>query len=419
MLGSFPASATLLKPKMTIQEIITSLPGARDKLQEIREIIVANAVMISEIPAPTGDERARIEFISARFQEFGLQNASIDEFGNAQAILPGKAPVHNILVAAHADTVKDEAGFGSAAAVKSDAIDGWGIADNGLGLAALVSLPEILRCLDVTLDSDLVLLAQTQSLGRGDLGGIRFFLDHFQRPIVAGICLEGAQLGRLSYSCLGMNRNKIVCEVPSEPTQWQETGSKSALVTMSEILRRLSTIPVPQNPRTTVIMGSMRAGTGYNSPPTRAALRFEVRSEQVGMARQIREQIEEIIDEVSAETGTVTSMDVLARRVPGGIPFSHPLVKATREIMRGLSLTPTFQPSVGDLAALIFKKIPSVTVGISHGLHIHEPNESVEIEPIFSGLAQLVGLLQFIDAHPGQMEPPPTPEGLDYYQGDA
>ena len=87
--------------------------------------------------------------------------------------------------------------------------------------------------------------------------------------------------------------------------------------------------------------------------------------------------------------------------------------------MRGLNITPTFQPSVGDLAALIFKKIPSVTVGISRGLNIHEPTESVEIEPIFSGLAQLVGLLQFIDAHPGQMEPPPMPEGLEYYEGDA
>lgn len=404
----------------TIQDIIASLPSARAKLQEIREIIVANAVMISELPAPTGGERQRIEFITGRFQEFGLQNASIDEFGNAQAILPGRVSAHNILVAAHADTVKDEIGLGCAASVKSDAIEGWGIADNGLGLAALVSLPEILRRLDVQLDSDVILLAQTQSLGRGDLGGIRFFLDHVQLPIRAGICLEGAQLGRLSYSSLGMNRNKIVCEVSAETTQWQDAGSKSALVTMSEILQKLLAIPVPQNPRTTVILGSMRAGTGYNSPPTRAALRFEVRSEQVGMARQIREQIEEIIDEVSAETGTVTSIEVLARRVPGGIPFSHPLVKATREIMRSLSITPTFQPSVGDLAALIFKKIPSVTVGISRGVNIHEPGESVEIEPMFAGLAQLVGLLRFIDSHPDQMEPPPAPEGLEaFYEGGA
>ncbi|MDA0812036.1 MAG: hypothetical protein O3C21_06580 [Verrucomicrobia bacterium] len=107
---------------MTIHEITASLPCARDKLQEIREIIVANAVMISEIPAPTGHERQRIEFITNRFQEFGLQNASIGEFGNAQAILPGLVECsHNILVAAHADMVRDEAGFGSGASVKSDA----------------------------------------------------------------------------------------------------------------------------------------------------------------------------------------------------------------------------------------------------------------------------------------------------------
>ena len=314
--------------------------------------------------------------------------------------------------------MNDEAGFGCAATVKPNSIEGWGIADNGLGLAGLVSLPEILRVLGIELDSDLILLAQTQSLGRGDLGGIRFFLDHVQLPICAGICLEGAQLGRLSYSCLGMNRNKVICEVPPEPTGWEQLASRSALVTLSEILRRILAIPVPQNPRTTVIMGSMRAGTGYNSPPKRAALRFEVRSEQVGMARRIREQIEEIVDEVSAESGTSASIEVLARRVSGGVPFSHPLVKATREIMGGLDITPTFQPSVGDLAALIFKNIPSVTVGLSRGVNIHELTERVEIEPIFSGLAQLVGLLQFIDSNTNQMDSPLLEDEISSYEGD-
>jgi tripeptide aminopeptidase len=404
---------------MTIQDIVASLPGAREKLHSIREIVVANAVMISEVPASTGLEEERIEFICNRFQEFGLHNTSVDEAGNAQAVLPGKSSSHNILVAAHADTVNDESGFGSSVSVVENEISGWGIADNGLGLAALVSLPEIFRALEVELEGDVILLAQTRSLGRGDLGGIRFFLDHVKRPICAGVCVEGAQLGRLSYSCLGMNRSKIVCNVQADKTEWHQQGSQNALVTMSQILRRILAIPIPQSPRTTVIMGSMRAGTGYTSPPLRAALRFEVRSEQVGMAREIREQIEEIIDEVSAETGTVTSIEVLARRVPGGVAFSHPLVKATRDIMRGLNITPTFQPSVGDLAALIFKNIPSVTVGISRGHHIHEPTESVEIEPIFDGLAQLAGVLQFIDAHPGEMVSPADPQDPNKEEIDA
>ncbi|NKC16715.1 MAG: hypothetical protein GKR94_32340 [Gammaproteobacteria bacterium] len=129
---------------MTIQDIVASLPEARKKLHSIKEIIVANAVMISEIPAPTEFEEERIQFINNRFEELGLQHTSIDEAGNAQAILPGRNPSHNILVAAHADTLKDEARFGANVSIVENGIAGWGIADNGLGLAALVSLPEIL-----------------------------------------------------------------------------------------------------------------------------------------------------------------------------------------------------------------------------------------------------------------------------------
>ncbi|NKC16716.1 MAG: hypothetical protein GKR94_32345 [Gammaproteobacteria bacterium] len=210
-----------------------------------------------------------------------------------------------------------------------------------------------------------------------------------------------------------MNRSKIVCNVQAGGTERPHQGGQNALVTMAEILRRILDIPIAQSPKTAVIMGSMCAGTGYTSPPLRAVLRFEVRSEQVGKAREIREQIEKIIDEVSAETGASTSIEVLARRAPGGVAASHPLVKATCDVMRGLDITPAFQPSAGDLAALIFKKIPGVTIGISRGYHIHEPTENVEIKPIFDGLAQLVGILQFIDAHPAQMEPPLDPSDLN------
>jgi hypothetical protein len=47
---------------------------------------------------------------------------------------------------------------------------------------------------------------------------------------------------------------------------------------------------------------------------------------------------------------------------------------------------------------LISKNIPGVTLGITERSPEETAQESVMIEPMFSGIAQLVGMLQAIDS---------------------
>ncbi|MFP6901643.1 MAG: hypothetical protein VCA36_11920, partial [Opitutales bacterium] len=51
----------------------------------------------------------------------------------------------------------------------------------------------------------------------------------------------------------------------------------------------------------------------------------------------------------------------------------------------------------GDLGALIDAGHPGVTLGITHVENSREENETITIEPISRGLAQLIGLLRAID----------------------
>ena len=83
---------------------------------------------------------------------------------------------------------------------------GHGIADNAIGMAAVVGLPKLLEKLGIQLKDDLLLLINSKSLGVANLEGSRGFLETKQRPIRAGICVEGAEQGRLSYSGLGALR---------------------------------------------------------------------------------------------------------------------------------------------------------------------------------------------------------------------
>lgn len=377
-----------------LADILESLPQWQEDIRSQREIVLANAVMFGEIPAPTFGEEKRVRFLSDRFTESGLDSISVDEIGNGTAILPGSTGKRNILVSAHVDT-RFEASVDHTVTVDSGSLRGPGIADNALGLAAVGSLAEILQATGVKLKSNLVLLGAVRSLGKGDLAGLRFFVENASMPLHAAVCVEGIHLGRLSYNSLGMLRGEITVTAPDRLARHSRGGG--AISSIAQIVDRMLALPRPEVPRTSIILGSVLAGNGFNVPPTHARLRFEVRSEQAGMVASLKDQIEEIVREVHAESDTTASLEILARRRPGGVGFSHPLVRATREVMEKLGVNPETAPSVGDLSAVIAHEIPGVTLGLTEGQRSLEQDEIVQIEPLFDGLTQLVAVLAAID----------------------
>tara|TARA_R110002096_G_scaffold16106_23_gene55132 strand:- start:5487 stop:6659 length:1173 start_codon:yes stop_codon:yes gene_type:complete len=377
-----------------VPEILASAKNHLDALPQLRDVVLANAVFCGEIPSPTFGENKRISFLSDRFTESGVES-SVDEVGNVTAIVPGKNNKKNILLAAHADTLWDTSDDHAVTAL-TDTLQGIGLADNSLGVAAMASLPLILERLGIQLDSNLILLGAVRSLGRGDLEGLRFFLDHTQKPVHGAVCIEGAQLGRLSHSCLGMVRGKITVTVPKNQ-DWKLWGASNAITSLHQIIDRILAIGRPDKPRTQIILGSVRAGSGYNSSPERATLRFEVRSESEDVVQKIQTEINQILDEVNAHHQGNAELSIIAQRTPGNLGYNHPLVTSVRAIMDTLKIPVTVQPSMSELSALLVRDIPSVTLGLTHAEHYNELNETVQIEPLFKGLAQVIATLQVMD----------------------
>lgn len=379
----------------SLEKILEKLPDIEASLEEFREIILANLVMIGEIPSPTFNEERRIDFLIDRFDEAGLKKSSVDEVGNGIAVYEGNSGDNNILLVGHADTVHSQK-VDHTITVEPNTISGAGVADNSLGLAIIASLPIILDELNIELENNLLLMGTTRSLGKGNLEGLRFFLDNHNVPIKAGVCIEGVQIGRLSHVSIGMLRGNITCQVP-EQYDWSRFGDASAVLTINDVINRINDIPLPKRPRTSIVLGSIEGGTSYNTIATHANLQFEVRSESAEMADEIGERMEEIAAEVESKTGDQVKLDIFAKREPGGIEFSHPLIRNTRKIMQELDLKPRMAPSTSELSAFIYRDIPAITLGITEGDHLEEENETIKIDPIFKGLAQLIGTLLAID----------------------
>lgn len=378
-----------------ISTLLQALPDLRDRIQSVRQQLLANTVMFGEIPAPTFKEQLRVRFMQDRLIEAGCQNVSTDEVGNAVGVHPGsKSDACYILLGAHLDTPFAET-VDHTIRVGTDFMEGPGILDNSLGLAVIATLPSILQQLGIQLESNLLLVGSSRSLGRGDIEGMRFFLKRNRLPIRGGLLVEGGTLGRLSYASLGMYRGVIRCSIPRHYDPQRPLSG--AIPVINRIVTRIREIAIPQEPATDIILGSINGGNTYNTAAQNAQLHFEIRSEQLGMVGNIAEQIQEICEEV----GTAEHYDVVyesvARRHNGGIPYRHPLVKAARAVYEALEVKPRPAPSTGELAALIEKDIPGITLGMTNGTDRHELTERIEIEPVFAGLALLITLLQAID----------------------
>ena len=375
--------------------LLDQIPERIKKISEKRDSFLTDTVLLGEIPSPTYGEDERIRAVVDRFRENGLSAPNIDEFGNASAHLPGTEGQSSILVMAHADSVFSRE-VRHEIQVGSGHMSGPGIADNALGLAAMIALPRLLDDLGIRLRDDLILVANSRSLGRANLEGASGFLETMSLPARAGICVEGSTLGRLSYSGLGTLRGEITLQVPSD-YDWKRFGASGAISHVTGLINQIREIPIPKEPKTQLVFGGLRCGSSFNTSPKQGTLRFEITSEDNDIIGQMEDQLNEICEQFSAETGTLVSMEVVAKRQNCSIPFTHPLVKTTRSIMQEAGITPKVDPSTGDLNALILSGLPAVTLGLTTVENLREINETVQLDPLYAGMTQLVSLIQAID----------------------
>ena len=384
-LASNPSKIVIVQEHPDLQEFVARLPAS---LQGYRELILANLVMIGEIPAPTFQEQARIDFLPQRFTESGLHNVCSDEVGNGVAVLPGSEGSRHILVSAHADT-PFAATIEHTLSLYPERVIGPGIADNSLGLSIIASLPMLLDFLDIRLRSNLILMGASRSLGRGDLAGLRFFLTNSSVPITAGLSVEGVQLGRLNYASLASLDAEITCRTADV----QGASRSGAVLILNQVIHRLCELVGPD----ALVLGSVEGGTAFKTPARNAVLRIELRQDSNDKLSGLVRSIDAIVEDISTRTGAQLRFEIIARSSAGGLDPLHPLVENARSIITALGVEPCQDCHSTAASCFNDQGIPGLVIGITEGHQLNQPDEEISIEPVFRGIAQLIGMLMAID----------------------
>lgn len=376
--------------KPSLENILYRVHGLVAELEPFREMLLANVVMIGEIPAPTFFEQERIAFLQQRFTESGLNSISVDELGNGAGVLPGTDGDRTILITAHADT-PFAAGEDHTCTLETNRILGPGTADNSVGLAVLATLPTILEGLSIRLKHDLIFLGSTGSLEQGNQRGLRFFLSNIDQCPSAALAIEGVPVGRLHYRSMASLGGVINCNVRRKVSQI------SAIEVLNRVINRLVRVDLPLDSHSGIVFGEISGGVSYKIPARNTQLTFQIRSDDDETVSDISRQINAILDDESREKGVSCHLQRIARTSAGGLESDHPLVYTSRRIMTALGIQPRKSVYSAIMSGYVEHDIPAICLGITEGENINYPDEYVEIEPILTGVAQLIGVLLAVD----------------------
>ena len=378
--------------------ILKKLPAFVDQIKSIKEVIISNIVLIGQTPAPTFHEEARTEIFLERLSDAQADYCSTDDYNNPIGIILGKSGGAKppIFVVAHLDTFFN-ADLGHNYIIRKNSITGPGILDNSVGIGVLASMPIILRKLDLSFESDIILAGVTQSIGTGNLQGIRHLLNTWDDPIRGAVIIEGAKLGRLSYYSEGIIRGEITCNV-SASEDGKHRYKPNAILILNEVIDEIMSMELPQRPRARVIIGKINGGFKHGVIALDARLGFEIQSNSDDMVKRMYHEMMDIVEGLGHEHRVNLKLNIISNLYPATLKYKHPLVKSTVAIMKRLGLTPASHSSESELSVFLTQNIPAVTLGITDGKNVHLEQASMKIDPMFTGIAQIIGAIMAIDS---------------------
>jgi tripeptide aminopeptidase len=333
------------------------------------------------IPAPPFGEQARSAWMAARFAEAGLARVHIDAIGNVLGFLPAAnlspestGPI--VVLSAHLDTVFP-AETPLNPQVNDDRIEAPGACDNGAGVAGLLALANALVQAGVELPASLLFLANVGEEGEGDLRGVRHLYNQtaLAGRIAAHIVLDGAGADSAVTQALGSKRYQVLINGPGGHS-FTDAGTPNPIAALASALAALSETPLPDEPRTTLNLGTIHGGTSVNSIPESAHASIDCRSTsadqltrlEVALHRAVEDAVERAnlaAKSTSANgKGALTfTIQKIGDRPAAHLPADSVLLETLRAVDRHLGLRTDLRLGSTDANIPLSLRIPALSMG--------------------------------------------------------
>ena len=334
------------------------------------------------IPAPPFGEHVRAKWIAERFAEAGLADVQTDEIGNVLGFLnPAshhpESTGHIVVVSAHLDTVfPSETPIHPRITEKdgTDRLEAPGACDNGAGIAGLLALAYALTHARAELAVPLLFVGNVGEEGEGDLRGIRhLYASTLGSRIAAHIVLDGAGADSAVTQALGSRRFQVTISGPGGHS-FTDAGTPNPIAALAMALATLARTPIPDEPRTTLNLGTIRGGTSVNSIPENAAATIDFRStssdELLRLEVALHRAVEDAVEFANAQAKSSAARGRLAfaikkigDRPAALLPNDSPILESLHAVDRRLEIRTTVRLGSTDANIPLSLNVPALSLG--------------------------------------------------------
>jgi tripeptide aminopeptidase len=396
------------------QPAILKEPAVAKALQSVDDRfsgIVDEWIRLVEIPAPSGKEQARAQYIRAEMEKLGLAEIREDNMFNVSGVRKGTGGGPTVVFAAHTDTVFPE-GTPIKVRREGNTLTAPGVGDDTSNLMATLEMFRALDRAGVRTKGDLIFLASVQE-ELGLLGAKHWLEASGYKPDMFIAVDVGAN--QVWYGALRITQYKFFYTSPGAHTM-ESRGAPSPASAVAKAIEAMYAIPLPpvapglDSFKLPVInVGMIGGGTVFNAIPREAWFTVDLRSLDSATQDRLATAVTSTAKQAAEKEGVGFRMESkisidYSKARPQTERLNLPVVQtalATANYFRKPG-SPTIVPAdVGSTDAnnAVAMGIPAVAVGAVLEHMPHRLEEFAETSSIVPGIKSLLVLAVSLTTH--------------------
>ncbi len=349
------------------------------------------------IPAPSGLEDKRDEYMMAWFKSNGGKNVATDKAKNvicSYNVKDETSPL--IVIMAHLDTVFPDL-EPMPFTEKDDKFFSPGVTDDTGNLASMVIAARYIMQNNIPTKYGILFVANSCEEGLGNLKGSREIINTYGNRIKHFITVDGTSFDKIVTEGVGSHRYKVTVKTEGGHS-FVNFGNRNAITYLSSIITTLYgvKVPVEGNSKTSYNVGIIQGGTSVNTIAQEASMLYEYRSSNA-ICLEKMETIFNAVIEAYRAMGLEIEVEKIGDR-PVGI---EPETEDAKELVNMITCSvkeitgrdPFFVPSSTDANIPLSKGIPAICITGAEGGGCHTREEWLDVASMKTGVALILDFL--------------------------
>lgn len=345
---------------------------------------------ITEIPAPSGEEQKRAEFIRDYLKQYGYK-PEIDEAGNVLIqcrIDSGDSDESYSLMMAHMDTVFADQKIH---VIRNDKIaSAPGIGDDTANVVTLIRYLEYISIHNIRPKQNLLFAFNVGEEGLGNLKGIRQIMQDYSGKIREVVSYD-LMSDYICTKAVGSVRYEVRVSSPGGHS-YHAFGQKGAIEIASEMIHKIyrMKVPVLENVKSTYNVGMIEGGTSVNTIAQNCKFCVEIRSDARNALNTMNHKLQRILKMYDGnEDGVQATYKMIGDRPTNGCvdqAGQQKLIqRAEQAISKFTGVIPDQKSGSTDCNLPLSLGIPAISFGTYRGGGTHTREEWIDLTYMDTG----------------------------------